>query len=146
MTLLRDVSLLLFPPGATPCPICGQALYQGSQSVALLFLCRHAVHSHCASGGDGLPRQFDNSFVALSGFGVNDGRSISAKIALYVRSFPCDHILLVLSYLLVLRWCEPESTKVVLFAIGPNKARAQAFPRLYPDYNRITLTPGSVHR
>ena len=84
MTLLRDVNLLLFSPGATPCPICGQALYQGSQSVALLFLCRHVVHSHCASGGEGLPRQFDNSFVGLSGFGVNDGRSISAKIALYV--------------------------------------------------------------
>ena len=83
VTLLRDVGLLFFsPPGATPCPVCGQALYQGPQSIALLFLCRHVVHSHCASGGDGLPRQFDNSFVGLSGFGVNDGRSISAKIAL----------------------------------------------------------------
>jgi len=65
-------------------------MYQGPQSVALLSLCRHVVHAHCAVGGKGLPSQFDNSFVGLSGFGVNDRRSVSANIALYGISMPPD--------------------------------------------------------
>jgi hypothetical protein len=76
-------AVLFFLPGATPCPVCGEGLYQGSQSFTLLFLCRHVVHAHCASGGEDVPQQIDTSFVVgLSG--LDDGRSIGAKIALWV--------------------------------------------------------------
>ena len=58
-------------------------MYQGPQSVTLLSLCQHVIHAHCAVGGEGLSSQFDNSFVGLSGFRVNDGCSVSTNIALY---------------------------------------------------------------
>ena len=71
---------------------------------------------------------------------------VASAQRLHCRSCSCRNILIVLSYLLVLRWCEPGSTKVALFAIGPSRAKARVFLRLYHDYNRTILTPEFVHR
>lgn len=63
---------------ATPCLICSLPLHDSSQSLTLLFLCRHVVHASCASGGDDLPPQ---PAPALLGIG-SPTRGLSGKIAL----------------------------------------------------------------
>ncbi|KAF8589629.1 vacuolar protein sorting-associated protein 41 [Ramaria rubella] len=65
-----------FLSGASLCMICSLPLHDSSQSLTLLFLCRHVVHARCTSGGEDLPRQPD----ALLGIG-SPGRGISGKIA-----------------------------------------------------------------
>ncbi|KAF8076857.1 vacuolar assembling protein VPS41 [Lyophyllum atratum] len=61
------------------CPVCSHALQENPQSLLLLFLCRHVVHSHCASGGDQLPHQPD---PALRGVGMGSAAlGVSGRIA-----------------------------------------------------------------
>ena len=70
--------------------------------------------------------------------------AVSAQ-RLRCESFPYFPISTVLSYLLVLQWCELESTRVVPFAIGPSRAKARVLLLLCPDYSHTTLTLRPAH-
>ncbi|RXW18809.1 hypothetical protein EST38_g7044 [Candolleomyces aberdarensis] len=78
------------------CPVCGEPLLLHSplgetgvaatSSLTLLFLCRHVVHAHCASGGNHLPLPTDPILRGI-GYGGDSGRGtggISGTIALWV--------------------------------------------------------------
>ena len=110
-----------------------------------IFLCQHVVHAHCASGAEGLPWQlttllsgFPVAFRLLSGFGVNDRRSASAKIALYVISIRPDSTCTELPPSVAMVRARIDQGRPVCH-LGPT----QAFLRLDPEYHWINLTPGS---
>ena len=65
--------------------------------------------------------------------------AVSAQ-RLRCKSFPYLHISIVLSYLLVPQWYELESTRVVLFVIGPSRVKARVLLLPCTDYNHTTLT------
>ena len=63
--------------GKATCPICSDPLLETSQSLLLLFLCRHVVHGRCATkNSEGLLANHADAGLARSG--------ISGRIALYV--------------------------------------------------------------
>lgn len=92
-----DIYVLL--SASTLCPVCGLLLFPSSnlsslpinpaqqqQALALLFLCRHAVHAHCVKGGDTLPRRADETVLNLlradgNNIGVVTRDTLSSKIA-----------------------------------------------------------------
>ncbi len=57
--------------GRATCPICSLPLMETSQSLLLLFLCRHVVHAHCTG---------KTNLLSHSDVGARSG--ISGKIAL----------------------------------------------------------------
>lgn len=75
--LMRCLTCCMVPIGKASCLICSQPLLETSQSLLLLFLCRHVVHSRCVSKNELVPNHADIG-LARSG--------ISGKIALCVHS------------------------------------------------------------
>ena len=63
--------------GKATCLVCSDPLLETSQSLLLLFLCRHVVHGRCATKNpEGLLANHADAGLARSG--------ISGRIALYV--------------------------------------------------------------
>ncbi|KAF8638098.1 hypothetical protein AX17_002459 [Amanita inopinata Kibby_2008] len=63
----------------TICPVCSRSIQEPPQSLVILYLCRHVVHSDCLGENDPLPSPPDRT---VHGAGLlNAGRGISGKIA-----------------------------------------------------------------
>ncbi|PSS08839.1 hypothetical protein PHLCEN_2v3454 [Hermanssonia centrifuga] len=70
-TLHKDQTAGFLLNGRATCPICSLPLMETSQSLLLLFLCRHVVHAHCTG---------KTNLLSHSDVGARSG--ISGKIAL----------------------------------------------------------------
>ncbi|KAI0766345.1 vacuolar protein sorting-associated protein 41 [Trametes elegans] len=78
LKLHRNQTSGFFLSAKTPCPICNKPISQPANGFALLFLCRHVVHSHCVDHGEDLPHQPDPTLV---GMGIGGQPGLSGKIA-----------------------------------------------------------------
>ncbi|EKM60081.1 uncharacterized protein PHACADRAFT_206282 [Phanerochaete carnosa HHB-10118-sp] len=69
-----------FLSGKQTCPVCGDSLIENSQSLLLLFLCRHVVHARCMNKSELLQHHTE------IGHSLGGRAGIGEKIALYVHS------------------------------------------------------------
>lgn len=69
---------------ASTCQLCGHALHRGTETMTLMFLCRHVVHASCVSGTELLVGgQRPEAALALN-MGMSLERSLAAKISFMV--------------------------------------------------------------
>lgn len=66
MYLLSDSQWRLFIVGKLQCLVCSLPLIETSQSLLLLFLCRHVVHARCASARGSIPSHTDINRASLT--------------------------------------------------------------------------------
>ncbi|KAH7104664.1 vacuolar protein sorting-associated protein 41 [Auriculariales sp. MPI-PUGE-AT-0066] len=80
--LQRSQTSGFFLTPASICQLCNNTLHRGTDTLTIMFLCRHVVHATCVHGIDALVRPQDAT-IALN-MGVSLERSLAAKVSFMV--------------------------------------------------------------